>query len=71
MATPQKYRLDKKASRLQTVKEANDAMPENTNDTPQQRLKLAWHLTCIAYNLYPDNPPRMDKTVFQMRKQED
>ncbi len=46
-------------------------MQENANDTPQQRLKIAWHLTCIAYNLDPDNPPRMDKTIFSMREHRD
>lgn len=34
----------------------------------EERLASAWYLTCMAYGLDPDNPPRIDKTVFSSRK---
>lgn len=71
MATPKKYRMDKTAFKLQTVEEADDAMRDYTNHSIQERLRIYWYLTSIAYKFDLDNPPRMDKTVFQMKKLED
>jgi len=70
MATPKKYRMDKTAFKLQTVEEADDAMRDYTNHSIQERLRIYWYLTSIAYKFNLDNPPRMDKTVFQMKKLE-
>jgi hypothetical protein len=71
MATPKKYRMDKTAFKLQTVEEADDAMRDYTNHTPKQRLEIAYYLTSIAYKFDMDNPPRMDKTAFRIKKHED
>ena len=71
MATPKKYRMDKTAFKLQTVEEADDAMRDYTNHSIQERLRIYWYLTSIAYKFDLENPPRMDKTVFQMKKLED
>jgi hypothetical protein len=71
MATPKKYRMDKTAFKLQTVEEADDAMRDYTNHSPAERLRIYWYLTSIAYKFDLNNPPRMDKTVFQMRKNAD
>ncbi len=43
-------------------------MREYSNHTCQERLRIYWYLTSIAYKFDLDNPPRMDKTVFGMRK---
>lgn len=71
MATPKKYRLDKTAFKLQTVEEADEAMRDYSGHTPRERLEIAWYLTSIAYKFDMDHPPRMDKTVFSMKKLED
>ena len=70
MATPKKYRMDKTAFKIQTFEEADDAMRDYSDFSPAERVRIYWHLTSIAYKFDPDNPPRMDKTVFQMRKHE-
>jgi hypothetical protein len=62
------YRLDRTAFKAQTAEEASksDAAYYKTL-TPQERLRIAEYLNSIAYN-YPENdPPRMDKTVFEAR----
>lgn len=38
-------------------------------DVPlDERLRQAWYLTCMAYGIDPLDPPKMDKTVFSVRK---
>ncbi len=71
MATPKKYRMDKSAFKIQTFEEADDAMRDYSNHSIQERLRIYWYLTSIAYKFDLDNPPRMDKTVFSMKKHED
>jgi len=36
--------------------------------TVDERLEAVMYLNSIAYNFDINNPPRMDKTVFSMRK---
>lgn len=71
MATPKKYRMDKTAFKIQTLEEADDAMRDYSSHSIQERLRIYWYLTSIAYKFDLDNPPRMDKTVFSMKKHED
>lgn len=71
MATPKKYRMDKTAFKIQTLEEADDAMRDYSNHSMEERLRIYWYLTSIAYKFDLDNPPRMDKTVFSMKKHED
>ena len=54
----------------QTVDEATKNQAEYYRSiTWQERLLIANYLNSIAYN-YPEiEPPRMDKTVFSMRKE--
>lgn len=36
--------------------------------TPKQRLEAAFYLNSVAFNFDINNPPKMDRTVFSMRK---
>lgn len=36
--------------------------------TPRQRLEAAFYLNSVAYNFDINNPPKMDRMVFSMRK---
>lgn len=36
--------------------------------TPKQRLEVAFYLNSVAFNFDINNPPKMDRTVFSMRK---
>lgn len=71
MATPKKYRMDKTAFKLQTVEEADDAMRNYLNHSVKERLEIAYYLTSVAYKFDMDNPPRIDKTAFCIKKNED
>jgi len=39
--------------------------------SPEERFGTAWHLTCRAYNIDPNNPPKIDRTVFRSSKLDD
>jgi hypothetical protein len=71
MAVSQKYRMDKTAFKMQTFEEADDAMRNYINHSPQERMRIYWYLTSIAYKFDLGSPPRMDKTVFKIKKLED
>ena len=36
--------------------------------SPEERLRAAFYLNSVAFNFSLDNPPRLDKTVFSIRK---
>jgi len=68
MAIFKKYRMDKTAFSIHTFEEADNAMRDYSNHTFRERLHIYWHLTSIAYKFDLNNPPKMDKTFFGMRK---
>ncbi|MBD1393962.1 hypothetical protein [Mucilaginibacter glaciei] len=62
------FRLDRTAFKAQTAKEASNHAAYYKSLTWQERLKIANYLNSIAFN-YPENePPRMDKTAFSIRR---
>jgi len=63
-----KYRLDKSAFRIQTFEEASNNKEYWLSKSPSERWRAAWYLTCCAYGIDHENPPRLDRTVFSMRK---
>lgn len=63
--------MDKTAFKLHTVEEADEAMRNYSNHTAKERLEIAFYLTSVAYQFDMENPPRMDKTVFCIKKHED
>ena len=68
MAASKKYRMDKTAFKVKTFEEADDVMRDYSSYSMQERLRIYWYLTSIAYKFDLDNPPRMDKTVFRIKK---
>lgn len=68
MAASKKYRMDKTAFKVQIFEEADDVMRDYSSYSMQERLRIYWYLTSIAYKFDLDNPPRMDKTVFRIKK---
>jgi hypothetical protein len=38
--------------------------------TMEQRLKIAFYLNSVAYNFDINNPPKMNKSVFTIRKRD-
>jgi hypothetical protein len=70
MDKPQKFRLDKTAFKINSFKEADKAMQDYSNCTIKERLQIAYYLTSVAYRFDMKNPPRMDKTLFSIKKRE-
>ena len=68
MAASKKYRMDKTAFKVKTFEEADDVMRDYSSYSMQERLRIYWYLTSIAYMFDLDYPPRMDKTVFRTKK---
>ena len=63
--------MDKTAFKMQTFEEADDAMRNYTNHSIKERLEIAYYLTSVAYQFDMEHPPRMDKTVFRIKKHDD
>lgn len=62
------YRLDRKSFSIKTFREADQNREYWLQKSPDERFKAAWYLICSAYNIDPDNPPKMDRQKFSMRK---
>jgi hypothetical protein len=62
------YKLDKTVSNSGSFEEAEKAKRFDANDTLSERLKQAWYLTCMAYGIDYNNPPKMEKKLFSIRK---
>ena len=62
-------RLDRTVFKAQTAKEAekSDVLVYRRMSW-QQRLKVANYLNSIAFNYPENNPPKMDKTFFCIKK---
>lgn len=52
------------------VKDKN-AQPLSEEKKLKERLHKAWILTCKAYNIDPENPPKMEKRMFFAGTHED
>ena len=62
------YRLDRTAFKINTFDEADNNRAYWMTKTPDERLAAAWYLIACACNLDYNNPPRLDRNVFSMRK---
>ena len=62
------YKLDKTISSSGSFDDAEKAKKFNDTDTLSERLKQAWYLTCMAYGIDYNNPPKMEKKLFSIRK---
>jgi len=63
------FRLDRTAFKVQSFQEADQNKAYWLCKQPIERLAAAWYLSCCAFNVNPQEI-RMDRTAFQMRKQE-
>lgn len=62
------YRMDRSAFKAQSADEAvKNQAAYYKRLTWQERLKIANYLNSVAYNFPENNPPRLDKTAFNMR----
>ncbi len=62
------YSLDRTAFKAHTAREAADHSVCYRNKDLKERLEIAGYLNAIAFNYPLNNPPRMDKSIFQARE---
>lgn len=62
------FRLDRTAFSALSFKEADEEISQFHDYTWKERLLIAKQLIAIAYNFPLNNPPKMDKTFFEIRK---
>ncbi len=62
-----KYKLDRTAFGARNASEQINYGKEHQKLTWQERLRIHNYLNSIAYGYDLDNPPRMDKTIFQIK----
>lgn len=55
--------MSKKASTNHPKKD-KPKQPASEEDILKDRLHKAWILTCRAFNIDPENPPKMEKQMF-------
>lgn len=62
------FKLDRTAFHAGTHEETEKYYAKNQPKTSTDRLKAANYLNSIAFQFDINNPPKMDKTAFSMRK---
>jgi hypothetical protein len=68
--SPEKFRLDRTAFQARNASEQVNYGKEYKDLTWQERLRIHQYLNSIAFGYDLKNPPRMDKTFFQIKKRE-
>lgn len=63
------FRLDRTAFRAGTHEQLAEAERQHRQSLSLvERLHAAAYLNSVAYGYDPENPPRLDRTYFRMRK---
>jgi hypothetical protein len=64
---PKKFKLDRTAFQARNASESVNYGKEYKNLTWKERMQIHKYLNSIAYGYDLENPPRMDKTAFQVK----
>ena len=62
------YRLDRTKFKAQSFEETDNQFDYWQKKTVEERLRAAHYLNSIAFDFDIDNPPKLDRTAFSMRK---
>ncbi len=62
------YKFDRSAFKVNSFKEADNNYSYWMQKSADERFAAAWYLISYAWGFDPNNPPRMDKTIFSSRK---
>ena len=65
------FKLDRNSGKGQTHEEADKHSRFWKTKTVEERLEAVMYLNSIAFNFDINNPPRIDKTYFRVRKHKD
>ncbi|MEO8087985.1 MAG: hypothetical protein ABI763_14265 [Bacteroidota bacterium] len=63
-----KFKLDRTAFSMHSLEVNEPAINYWKDKTIDERLAATFYLNSVAYNFDLNNPPRLDRTVFSMRK---
>ena len=63
-------KLDRTAFKRQTAKEASNNVAYWRSRPDAEKLRAAYYLSLRAYGYDPADEPRLDRTVFSIRKRE-
>lgn len=63
------YKLDRSVFHRMTAEEADIYQRDYSQESVEERMRVALYLISIAYDFDLNNPPRIDKTVFSASKQ--
>jgi len=63
-------KLDRTAFKAGNHESASDNYDFWQQKTINERLQAAFYLNSVAYNFPLSDPPKLDRTVFKMRKHE-
>jgi hypothetical protein len=61
------YQFDRTSFKAQSFQEEQKSK-SFSNENITERLRVSFYLNSIAYNFDINHPPKMDKSVFSMRK---
>ncbi len=62
------YRLDRSSFKINTFKEAANQYEYWSQKPLEELLKASWYLTSVAYSFDLENEPRLDRSLFSMKK---
>lgn len=62
------YRLDRTQFKMQSFQEADMQHAYWKKQTGVERMRAACYLISVAFNFDINNPPRLDRKAFSMRK---
>ena len=62
------YKLDRNAFKIQTFKEADLSLSYGKDIPIMERLRRSFYLTAQNYRFDVLNPPKLDRTHFEMKK---
>jgi hypothetical protein len=62
------HKLDRTAFKIQTFKESDDDIAFWKSMTIDEIFDYAWLLTCQSYKINALDEMKLDRTVFEMRK---
>ncbi len=63
-----KLKLDKSAFKMQTFAEAEKSKVFDKDVSLEDRLRMAFHLTCTIHGIKEGDSLKIDRTIFSARK---
>lgn len=64
------YKMNRSYLKAQTFADAEKNKLFLSTDSLSERLNQVWYLTAMAYGIDPQNPPKMQKILANIRKRE-